>query len=66
MLRYILGWLSGACSLVLGMACFINPDNTFVNLTILVMINFAGGLWAYKHHKDKQQAYYNRFKEKNH
>lgn len=54
MLRYLLGWLSGACSLVLGMACFINPGNTFVNLAILVMINFAGGLWAYKHHKDKQ------------
>lgn len=65
MLRYILGWISGACSMILGMAYFINPDNTFAKLTTLVMINFAGGLWAFKHYKNKQQAYYNRFKEKN-
>lgn len=63
MLRYILGWLSGACSLFLGMHCILNPENLCVSLIMIVGINLIAGSWAYNHHKKKQQAYYDRFNQ---
>ena len=62
MLRYILGWLSGACSVFLGMCCILNPENPWVSLIMIVGINLVAGSWAYNHHKKKQQVYYDRFK----
>lgn len=62
MLRYILGWLSGACSLFLGACCIFNPEALCVSLIMIVGINLIAGSWAYNHHKKKQQAYYDRFK----
>lgn len=62
MLRYILGWLSGACSLFLGMCYILNPESLWVSLIMIVGINLVAGSWAYNHHKKKQQVYYDRFK----
>ena len=63
MLRYILGWLSGACSLFLGMCCILSLENLWVSLIMIVGINLVAGSWAYNHHKKKHQAYYDRFKQ---
>lgn len=63
MLRYILGWLSGASSLFLGMSCILKPENLCVSLIMIVGINLVTGSWAYNHHKKKQQAYYDRFNQ---
>lgn len=63
MLRYILGWLSGACSLFLGGIAFFNPESLCVSLIMIVGINLVTGSWAYNHHKKKQQAYYDRFNQ---
>lgn len=62
MLRYLLGWIAGLVSAILVFSMVILKEHLIADITILICINVACGIWAYRHHQNKRQAYYNRFK----
>ena len=63
MLQYIIGFVTGVLSTLLLFGSFINVETAWVNLIVGILLNVGAILWCHKHHKNKQEKYYNRFKK---
>lgn len=63
MLQYIIGFVTGVLSTLLLFGSLVNVESAWINLVVGILLNVGAMLWCYKHHKNKQEKYYNRFKK---